>query len=188
MRLILLAALAVIAIACPSLAQTSTPVAAVPDTVVGIPYGNWIGDAFAIWGAAIASYIVFAVRGMFAAFGPRVNAILLTMQADQLLNRALVYAMNAVVGASKDKVWSVDVRNQVLKEVVTFALVHGSDAVKSFMGKPEAIAEMGFSRIDAPTADPASKLTVLPDAPKPDFVQIGAQAAVAANTKGVPMP
>lgn len=186
MRLIMLAAFAVIFYACPAVAQSiDTGARPVVDTVVTVPVGSWVGDIVTLWGAAIVSYVVYLLRGAMAGLGPRINAILLTMQADQLMNRALVYAINAVVGATKDKVWTVDVRNQVLKEVVTFALVHGSDAVKGFMGKPPEIAEMGFARIDAPTADAPLKPSVLPDAPKPDFVVIAAQAEIAAIAKGV---
>lgn len=171
----------------PAIAQTvGAPVPVVPvDTIVKVPVGSWVGDIVTLWGAAIVSYVVYLLRGAMAGLGPRINSILLTMQADQLMNRALVYAINAVVGATKDKVWTIDVRNQVLKEVTTFALVHGSDAVKAFMGKSADIAEMGFSRIDAQPVGAEPKPTVLPDAPKPDFVVIAAQAEIAAIAKGV---
>jgi len=180
MRLIMLAAFAVIFYACPAIAQAVDPAPVTilppPSTVVQVPVGDWFGTALGYLTLSLGGIIAWAFRRLPG----RISAILLTAQADQLLNRGLVYAMNVVVGATKDKVWTVDVRNQVLKEVVTFALVHGSDAVKNFMGRPAVIAEMGFARIDAPTGDVVQKPNVLPDAPKPDFVAIGDQAKFAA--------
>lgn len=162
---------------------TPMPVTIVPapvSTVVQVPVGDWFGTALGYLTLSLGGVIAWAFRRIPG----RISAILLTAQADQLMARGLVYAINVVVGATKDKVWTVDVRNQVLKEAVTYALTHGSDAVKTFMGKPADIAEMGFSRIDAPTGDVVQKPAVLPDAPKPNFVAIGAAAEAAVVTKG----
>lgn len=149
-------------------------------TVVQVPVGDWFGTALHALTLALGGIIAWAFRGL----PPRISSILLTAQADQLMNRALVYAINVVVGATKDKVWSVDVRNAVLREVVTYALVHGSTAVKTFMGRPSDIAEMGFARIDTPAkGDETEKPNVLPDVPKPNFVQIGADGERAAAAK-----
>jgi hypothetical protein len=150
-----------------------------PSTVVQVPVGDWFGTALGYLTLGLGGVIAWAFRRLPG----RISAILLTAQADQLMARALTYAINAVVGATKDKVWSVDVRNQVLREFVTYALTHGSDTVKTFMGKSADIAEMGYSRIDAPTGDVVQKPNVLPDAPKPDFESIGKQAEVAVSIK-----
>jgi hypothetical protein len=150
-----------------------------PSTIVQVPVGDWFGTALGYLTLSLGGVIAWAFRRLPG----RISAILLTAQADQLAARGLVYAINVVVGATKDKVWTVDVRNQVLKEFVTYALTHGSDAVKAFMGKPADIAEMGFARIDAPTGDVVQKPAVLPDAPKPDFEIIGRQAEVAVQVK-----
>ena len=168
----------------PALGQELTPMPVTivppPSTLVQVPVGDWFGTALGYLALSLGGVIAWAFRRLPG----RISAILLTAQADQLMTRALVYAINAVVGATRDKVWSVDVRNQVLKEAVTYALTHGSDTVKTFMGKPAAIAEMGYSRIDAPTDDVGSnKPAVLPDAPKPDFEAIGRHAEVAASLK-----
>lgn len=161
--------------------QSVDPTVVPVNTIVEVPIGSWIDTARGYLTLALGGIVVWAFRFL----PPQLYAIAMTMRADQLMNRALVYAVNAVVGATKDKVWTVDVRNQVLKEIVTFALVHGSAAVKSFIGTPAEIAEKGFARIDAPTADAPLKPAVLPDAPKPDFVVIGAQGQAAATVKGI---
>lgn len=183
MRIPMAALAAFFMLALPALAQEV--VVAPPNTVVSIPVGSWVDTAFNVWGVAIVSYVVFALRNMLSAFGPRVNAILLTAQVEQLMQRGVTYAVNSVVGATRDKVWTVEIRNAVLREIVTYALVRGSDAVKAFMGTPAAMAEMGFSRIDMPATDGVPKLAILPDAPKPDFVTIGDQAAAAAKRQDI---
>jgi hypothetical protein len=167
----------------PALAQGIEPipvtVVSPPSTLVQVPVGDWFGTALGYLALSLGGVIAWAFRRLPG----RISAILLTAQADQLMTRALVYAINAVVGATRDKVWSVDVRNQVLKEAVTYALTHGSGTVKAFMGKPAVIAEMSYSRIDAPAAGAVQKPAVLPDAPKPDFEVIGRQAEAAASFK-----
>lgn len=159
------------------------PITIVPpptNTVVQVPVGDWFGTAL--------GYLTLWVMGGGAAWLiqrtlGRLSPILLTMQVEQLMTRALVYAINTVVGATRNRVWTVDVRNEVLREIVIYALTHGSEAVKAFMGRPAQIAEMGYSRIDAPTGDVVQKPTMLPDAPKPDFKAIGAAAEHASNIK-----
>lgn len=176
---ILLTAFAVIFYAYPTLAQTVDVVAPPGSTVVQVPVGDWFGTALGYLTLSLGGLIAWAFRRLPG----RISAILLTAQADQLMTRALTYGINAVVGATKDKVWSIDVRNQVIKEMVTYALTHGSDTVKAFMGKPAVMAEMSYSRIDAPTGDVVQKPAVLPDAPKPDFEMIGKQAELAVAIK-----
>ncbi len=152
----------------PALAQTPIPVT-VPDTVVTVPYGSWFNVALDYVQVALFGLVMWAMRRIPA----RLQAILLTMQAEQLLKQAIAFGLNSIAGAAKDKVLTVDVRNKVLKEIVTFVLVHGSKAVVDFMGKPTEIAEKGFARLDVPAEES-----------KPDFVAIAARAEVAANIKG----
>jgi hypothetical protein len=170
----------------PALGQELTPMPVTivppPSTLVQVPVGDWFGTALGYLVLSLGGVVAWAFRRLPG----RISAILLTAQADQLMARALVYGINAVVGATRDKVWTIDVRNQVLKEMVTYALTHGSATVKDFMGRPADIAEMSYSRIDAPTADVVQKPAVLPDAPKPNFELIGRQAEVAADIKAAP--
>ena len=151
----------------PALAQTPIPVT-VPDTVVTIPYGSWFNIALDYVQVGLVGLVMWALRKLPS----RIYAILLTMQAEQLLKQAIAFGLNSIAGATKDKVLSVDLRNQVLKEVVTFVLVHGGKAVVDFMGKPEEIAEKALARLDLP-----------PEASKPNFEMIAAQADVAATMK-----
>jgi hypothetical protein len=172
----------------PAIAQTVgapapvLPVANATDTIVTVPIGNWADTALGYLTLALGGFVVWGFRLL----PPQLYAIAMTMRADQLMTKALAYALNSVAGAAKDKVWTVNVRNQVLKEVATYALVHGADAVKAFIGTPADMAEKGFARIAGPV-DTAGKQqpSPLPDAPKPDFDEIGAQAKSAAVIQGM---
>lgn len=165
----------------PVLGQDAPVVPAPVNTLVEVPVGSWIDTALGYLTLALGGIIAWAFR----ALPTRIASLLMTLQAEQLMTRALTFAINSVVGATRDKVWTVEIRNQVLRELVTYVLVHGSAAAKSFIGTPAETAEKGFARIDAPTVDAVQKPAVLPDAPKPDFVAIGARAEVAATVKGI---
>lgn len=173
MRILFVATFVAIFYVCPALAEATNAIApipvTVPDTVVTIPYGNWFDTVLDYVQVGLVGLVMWAMRKLPS----RIYAILMTMQAEQLLKQAIAFGLNSIAGAAKDKVLTVDVRNQVLKEIVTFALVHGGKAVVEFMGTPADIAEKSFARLDVPA-----------DASKPNFVSIGASAEVAANIKG----
>jgi hypothetical protein len=96
----------------------------------------------------------------------------MTMRVDQLLTRAIAYAMNTVAGAAEGKVLTIDVRNLVVKEAVTYALVHGGSLVKRFAGTPEELAEKIWSRMDLPQ-----------EASRPNLLGLSAQASTIADAK-----
>lgn len=141
-------------------AITPIPVT-VPDTVVTIPYGSWFDTALDYIQVAMGGLIMWSLRLLPA----QVYALAMTMRADQLLNKAMQYALHSVAGAMEGKVLTVDVRNKVLKEFVTYVLTHGAAAVKNFIGSPEDMAEKGWARLEIPQ-----------EGSKPDFATIGKQA------------
>lgn len=141
----------------------TTPVVVAPaPNTVAIPIGAWINDALMVLLAGLGTIVAWAFRWLPA----RWNAILMTAQADQLLTKAIAYGINAVAGAAKDKTLSIEVSNRVLREAVTYAIVHGSDAVKEFLGTPEDIAEKVFARLSA-----------APEVVKPDIEGIAIAAS-----------
>ncbi len=181
--------------AAPVVTQTTTPttvpagstvVVTAPtpvDTTVSVPIGAWANTALGYLGLMLGGVVVWGLRLLPA----QVYALAMTMRADQLMTKALAFALNAAGASVQNKVWTVDTRNMVLKDIATFVIVHGADAVKSFMGTPADFAEKGFARITG-IVDPTSGIqqtSPLPNAPKPDFAAIGAQAAAAANVETI---
>lgn len=105
----------------------------------------------------IMSGLLWASRGLPAEWQARLR----TARAEQLLTHAVRYGVNAVAGASADKVLSVHVANPVLASALTYALDKGAPALVSWMGGPTSIAEMIWARLD-----------VSPEAGRPDLEAI----------------
>lgn len=185
MRHVMLAAFAVIFIACPALAQavdTPVPVIVPPDTVVTIPVGSWLADLQGYIGLGMAAIVGYVFRWV----PPRLRGLFMTVQAEQLIAKGLTFAINTVIGGYKEKVWTIDMRNELLKKFTTFVLVHGASSVKEFIGPASVIAEKGFARITPPLdAQGQPQPSPLPAGPPPNFVTIGADAQAAANAKGM---
>jgi hypothetical protein len=132
-------------------------------SVVSIPVGDMIGSMADYIGTVLAGIIVWALRFLPA----QIYAIAMTARVDQLLIRAIVFGTNSVAGAARGKTLSFDVSNAVLKEALTFAMLHGGAVVKRFAGSPVDLAEKIWAR-----------LSVDETVAKPDFATIAAQVAM----------
>lgn len=117
--------------------------AAVSPTAVTIPYGAWL-EALA---PTIASVLGAIVLWAFRALPANVVGTLKTLRVDQLLDRAITYAVNATVGAAKDKVLTVDVANEVLAKALRYARDHGAPALVKWAGGEEKIREKIMARL-----------------------------------------
>jgi hypothetical protein len=111
------------------MAQAS-PVVVEPD-VVTIPYGEIISAAASYIATALIAVSMWALR-----FVPgQIRAMLMTMRVDQLLGKAIAFGVNATAGAVKDKVLTIEVSNRVLREALSYALLHGGPLVKRIAGR-----------------------------------------------------
>ena len=127
----------------PALAQ------AVSDTQVQIPIGDWIGHVAGFVASITAALIAWGLRQLPAQY----VAIAKTARLDQLLERAITYACNATRDATRDKVLSVDVGNEVLKKALDFAVQHGSGSLIAWAGGEAALRAKIIARLDvAPEA------------------------------------
>lgn len=185
MRILLAAIAAFFVLTIPAIAQAvadAVPVAVPVTTVVEVPIGSWANTALGYLALSLSGLVVWGFRFL----PPQLYAMAMTVRADQLMTKAGAFALNSLGEAVRGKVWTIDTRNDYLKTLVTYALEHGSTAVKAFIGSPADMAEKGFARIeplqganDAPPVDP------LPVGIKPDFEDIGAKAQAAATIRGM---
>lgn len=138
-----------------------------PD-VVAVPYGDFV--------STILDYVTPILLGVsmwaFRFVPGRIRAILMTMQVEQLLTRAISFGINSVREATKDKTLTIDVSNAVLREALGYALLHGGPIIKKFMGKPEDIAEKLWAR-----------LPVEAEVAKPNFGALAVETVVAIETR-----
>lgn len=136
LRLLPLFAVAAIGLAVTAFAQTT-------GTTVEIPIGDWVKEAGGWVGPILGAAVLFLIRKL----PPQIAAILTTLRVDQLLDKALSFAINKVAGASHDKPMTVDVGNKVLAEALDYAIRHGAPAVIQWMGGADMIREKILARL-----------------------------------------
>lgn len=146
-----------------------TPAVPVEPNTVVVPYGAYIDVALNILLTGVGAAVAWGFRWLPG----QLQALALTMRVDQLLIRSITFGLNATSGAVKDRVLTFEVGNRVLREALTYALLHGGSLVKNFMGTDAEIAQKIWSR-----------LNVAETAPKPNFQEIASiSAADAAISK-----
>lgn len=112
----------------PALAQTVADATA--DTSVRVNYGSAVAEiaTAALTGAGAA--VLWAFRFLPS----HVRWAMQLIQADQLLEKALAKARADVTNALDGKVWTIDVKNKVVAEALTYALKHFGRLVQSLGG------------------------------------------------------
>lgn len=134
-------AVALVALVAPALAQTATTAA---DTAVSIPYGDWINTIGTLILEIVPVALLWLVRKLPASIGQ----IISTMQVDQLLTKAIGYAINAVEGATAGKTLSVNVGNAVLAQALNYVTLHAPAWLINWMGGLDAIAQKIIARLN----------------------------------------
>lgn len=145
-----LAALACAALFVPAFAL------AVDDTTVVIPYGDYIIEIAHIMGALAVALWPVAVALLPAPIRLAVSTIF----GERLIRNARDYALNAVEGAAKGKTLTVDVGNQVIAELVNYAVREGAPWLVRALGGPEGIRKKAFRLLDLDETATADKLGV----------------------------
>ncbi len=113
------------------------------------------GAAIAEWASAIGTIIFASVTWLLRKLPAQVYAVLVSIRADQLIQKGIDYAINMVQGATRDKALSVDVHNQVLAQALQYVIDHSPEWLTSWMGGPDAIAQKIIARLNlAPDAVP----------------------------------
>jgi len=143
----------------PAFAQEASEAA----TKIGIPWGDWLG-AVVDFISTIAIPIVLAfLARLFAVIPGPVVQLLKTMQVEQILQRAVDFALNAVKGATKGKVLSIDTGSEVVAMAVSYVVDKAPAKLIEFMGGELAIREMILARLNI---EEAADLTVAVAAPR----------------------
>jgi len=122
------------------------PVLALADaaaTTISVPAGDWIAELAAFAGPLVAALALWMIRKLPAQFA----SLLMSMRVDQLLNKAIAYAVNSVKDATHDKPLTVDVGNAVLAEAVQYAINHGPTGLINWMGGEAMIREKILARL-----------------------------------------
>lgn len=156
-------------------AATSTPTqpeetaTVVINQDVSIPYGQWIEDL----GDIAKSWLIPTVLGMLTYVTGKYVPLplrgiannILRREAEQLLEKAIEYGINATAGAERDKTLTVDVGNEVLRKALNYALSNGWVKLIDFLDGPDGILQKLFARLDIPIESNADSFKVPPAAP-----------------------
>lgn len=126
-----------------ALAVIATPDLAEAGTVT-IPYGDWIQSSLPFMGWALTAVVAWVMRSLPAS----IAAILKTAQAEQILGKAIDFALNAVSGASKDRVLDAHVGNQVIAVALAYVVKYGPAGVIKFLGGEKGIRDRIIARLD----------------------------------------
>lgn len=139
---ILLAATAVLAYALLAAAMISPAFAA--DTAVTVPWGDWIASA----ASHSAEILVMIGLWMLRRLPGQVVAVLQMVRADQLLERAVDYGINAVAGAARGRSLTVDVGSEVAAQALRYAIDNGPGWLVSWMGGEEGVRQKIIARLE----------------------------------------
>ncbi len=146
-------------------ADAGTPETVAQATNEGTKVTWAVGSVVSQWADAVEALLVALVAFALRKIPGQLGTILQTMHVDQILNKAIDYAINMVKGATKDKELSVDVGNEVLAKALQYVLDHSPGWLQSWMGGPGAIAQKIIARLNlAPdTVLDAGKATATSD-------------------------
>jgi len=134
----------------PSLAQFVIASSSIPPDTVAVPVGDWVTQVApliqdALY-AIVAGVVAFALRNLPAGIRTYVTAGI-TAQAEQLLEKAVDWAIASVAGATKDKIWTVSVGNSVVAQAVQYVVDHGPAWLITWLGGEAMIAQKIIARI-----------------------------------------
>jgi hypothetical protein len=123
-----------------------TPGAAamVPEgTNVVIPWGAWLSDLASTIGTLIFAIVVWGLRKL----PQHIVAILKTVQAEQLLQKAIDYGINATADAAKDRTLSINVANSVIASAASYAVENGAPTIIRWLDGAEGISQKVIARL-----------------------------------------
>lgn len=129
--------LALMSIVNPAIAQATA------DTIQ-IPVGTWV-DFLGSW---VAPLLVAVALALVRKLPKQIGDLLLTMKVEQLLQKAIDFAINTVKDATKDKPLTVNVGNEVVAKALQYVLDHAPEWLVKWMGDADLIREKIIARLN----------------------------------------
>lgn len=125
---------------------TSPDAVTVPDahTVVTFPVDDWTNKILPTLGLLITAVVLYALRKLPAP----IASILGTLPVEQILKRAVDFAINAVGGATKGKKLTFDTGNEVVNRALQYVVDNAPAWLIKFMGGEDMIRQKIIARLD----------------------------------------
>lgn len=121
------------------------------DTTVQIPVGDWVAWLAGFLRDILVSALMAVVLWIARMLSPAVAAWLSaqrTAAIEQLLQRAVDYGLNAVVGAARGQQLPVNVGSEVLAHALGYAVQQGPAKLLAWAGGTEALRDMILARMN----------------------------------------
>ena len=150
-------------------AETAAPVVGATATTASppIPIGQSVAEIGNV-ASAVLLPVIMALLAWAASHGPSwlaaVVAVMRTQRAQQLIQAAVDYGINAVEGATKDKTLDVQTGSKVLNQAVSYALTSGEAKLIAWMGGADGIKAKVFRALNLDATASAAAMDVRPPA------------------------
>jgi hypothetical protein len=136
-----------------------------PDTVVTVPWGDWLGPVLMDAAGLLATVIMAVVLRFLPASLRAWLTAQRTAQLEQLLERALGYAAQKTAVAVQGRTFEVDVHTELLAKGAQYAINNGPKKLIEWAGGEKAIIDKLTARI--PTSPSVKAVTLTPAAATP---------------------
>lgn len=154
--LITLAAIAILA--GPGLLLLLPPALASDAGTVVVPWGDWVSATLTTLNALPIGQLVAAwIVAVLVKLGvpDQIASVLKTTLSDQVLNKAIPFAMNAVQGAVKGRQVTIPIANEVVATAAKYVIDHGPLWMVNWLGGADGIKSKILARIDL---EPGAKI------------------------------
>jgi hypothetical protein len=107
-----------------------------------------VSDLVQSLGDFIGPLLVTVALVMVRKLPKQIGDILVGMKVEQVLQRAIDFAINTVVGATKDKPLTLDVGNAVVANALQYVIDHAPGWLINWMGGTDLIREKIIARLN----------------------------------------
>jgi hypothetical protein len=114
-----------------------------PDTTVTLGWGDVASQLLGDVAVILAGVVSWALRKLPA----QLYALIVTLRAEQAIDKAIGFATNSVAGAVKGKELTVDVGIPVLAMALKYLCVHLPAWLLSWLGGPAQVAQKIWARL-----------------------------------------
>jgi hypothetical protein len=130
------------------LAVVFTLPALATDGVVTVPWGDWVASlASEHVKETVLVVVIWLYRKVLYSLPVSLYAGLQTLRVEQLLEHAINYGFNAVPGAVRGRVLSINLANDVIAEILQYAIDRAPTLVR-WAGGADALRKMIVARLE----------------------------------------
>lgn len=147
------------------LAALATPAFAQAATEVGWAWGDWVAAVLSSILLAVGTVATFIVTKAIALLPAAIQAYITAQHrktAEQLLEKAIAYGINAAKDYVTGKKLTVDVGNEVVAEALNYVIKHGPEWLINWLGGVDAIIQKIIARLDLEDGVSGTEITGAP--------------------------